>query len=583
MNTFRFFLMTTLFLIFNTPLLAQDIGVEVTPPEPLVNESFFLTFRVRTSGSVDPYISFTPSGATVQGKTEQGVSISTTVINGKFTTNREQNYVYELIAERAGQISIRNIKVEIGGKTSTLKDITVNVLSQPRRIPDAFMEAQASKTRVYLGEGIDVNYYLYFKTSIAANDVKEFPKLNKFIKRFHHINSPVETVQYKGQVLKRILAYSARLYPEKVGAAVLDPMTISVQIVESDYSNPFGGFGLGSQRYKNKDLSSPRIEVEVLPLPTDSVPAGFTGLVGEHEFSLSVPKSKYLVNEPIELKLEVKGKGALENLEAPSIYADNNLEQFDTKSEVTELGNQNAKKVFEYTLLARGPINLKQRELPLAYFDPSSGRYIEKKIQIPGLEVSGIASSSGASPQAGIQKANTKEATTDSVTDNFLNKLFAPTASNTGKESVKNVLGLVGPDLKFEGSWTQHWPDILNAVLVAIILIYAGGWYYSAHYDLALSNGAVAEIKKEISKIKSNGFNYSDLYKVLTALDKNSRMSGGGVSIDQVVDESNMSSEAKSYFKNALMVCEEKTFGIIKQERKLVFEPKYFKEILKNI
>jgi len=77
-------------------------------------------------------------------------------------------------------------------------------------------------------------------------------------------------------------------------------MTISVQIVENDYNNPYGGFGFGAQRFKNKDLASPRIEVEVLPLPAENVPAGFTGMVGEHEFSLVMPKSKFLVNEPIE-------------------------------------------------------------------------------------------------------------------------------------------------------------------------------------------------------------------------------------------------------------------------------------------
>ncbi|MGZ3790196.1 MAG: BatD family protein, partial [Bacteriovorax sp.] len=162
-------------------LRAEDVEVEVSPPEPLMNESFYMTFKVKTTGNVEPYISFTPTGATVQGKREQGVSISTTVINGKFTTTREQSYVYELIAERSGTVTVKNIKIEIGGKVTNVKDVHVNVLAQARKIPDAFMEAQASKTKVYLGEGIDVNYYLYFKTSISANDVKEFPKLNKFI------------------------------------------------------------------------------------------------------------------------------------------------------------------------------------------------------------------------------------------------------------------------------------------------------------------------------------------------------------------------------------------------------------------
>jgi hypothetical protein len=576
-------LMTFLVMIFMSFLAlaqADDISVEVNPPEPIINENFYLTFKIKTSGSVDPYISFTPNGASVLGKSEQGVSISTTVINGKFTTTREQNYVYEMIAERAGQVSIKNIKVEIAGKTTSLKDVYLNVLSAPRKVPDAFMEAQASKTRVFLGEGIDVNYYLYFKTSIAANDVKEFPKLNRFIKRFHHINSPVETVQYKGQVLKRILAYSARLYPEKVGTAVLDPMTISVQIVENDYSNPFGAFGMGSQRYKNKDLSSPRIEVEVLPLPSENVPSGFTGMVGEHEFTLTMNKGKYLVNEPIELKLEVKGKGALEKMEAPVFFTDNNLEQFDTKSDLSEINNQSAKKVFEYTLLARGPLSIKSRELVLAYFDPASGRYIEKKISVPGLEVGGAAASSLPVQTPSATAKNQASASKEGSEDDFLSRLFAPSKARSIN---KNELGLVGPVISTPSLISMRWPEILNGILALLVIIVGVHWYLTSKRAVDFSPKMSANLKKEISNMKSHGLNYADLYKVLAALDLQNKMANGGVSIQQVIDESTLSSEAKSYFKSALLVCEERSFVVVKNEKKINFETKYFNELLKNI
>ena len=539
-------------LILIPKLKADDVDVEVSPPEPLVNESFFVTFKVKSTGNVDPYISFSPSGATVQGKREQGVSISTTVINGKFTTTREQSYVYELIAEHPGQVAIRNIKVEVSGKTNNLKDLHFNVLAEARRIPDAFMEAQASKTKVYLGEAIDVNYYLYFKTSISANDVKEFPKLNKFIKRFHHINSPVETVQYKGQVLKRILAYSARLYPEKVGHAVLDPMTISVQIIESDYNSPFGGFGLGAQRYKNKDLSSPRIEVEVLPLPSENVPQGFTGLVGEHEFNLSVSKSKFLVNEPIEVKLEVKGKGALENMDAPVIYSDNSLEQFDTKSEVTELGAQAAKKVFDYTYLGRGPLNIKTRELSLSYFDPISAKYVERKISIPAIEVSGIAiaSSNNQMTKPGDQKANSSEI--NASNDDFLSKLFNG-SNNQNKKVEANPLGIVGPDFSLDSTWSHRWFDLVNIFLIVLIMLVLALWY-RAYKNEDFSADDHAEIKNEIALLKKNGINYSGLYKIISLLDKNNSLLQSGVSITKVIEESQLSSDAKSYFKKLFQI-----------------------------
>lgn len=557
---------------FSMAIRAQEVEVVVEPKEPVINENFFVTFKIKTSGSEEPYISFTPYGASVLGKRSQGLSISTVVINGKFTTTKEQAVVYELLAERAGQVYLRNVKVEMSGKTIPVNEVRVNVLNEARRIPDAFIEAEASKTKIYLGEGVDVNYYLYFKTSISANDVKEFPKLNKFIKRFHHINAPVETVQYKGQVFKRILAYSARLYAEKVGSAVLDPMTISVQMIENDYN----GFGFGSQRYKNKDLSSARIEVEVLPLPTEGVPSSFTGLIGDHEFNLSVPKTKYLVNEPIEIKLEVKGKGAVENFDAPVIYTDNNLEQFDTKSEVTEIGMQAAKKVFEYTLLARGPVKIAGREMAFAYFEPSSGKYIEKKISIPGIEVSGVAAASTGS-------SDTKSETTNPPAtegNNFLNSLF----KNKKEMAVeKNQVGLVGPNLSAQGHWFDRGFLVLNTILGLLLVIVGIQWGISAKNSSGPSNLSQL-IKKDIASMKKKGLNYSELYRVLVALDKTNKMANGGISIINVINDSQLSNDAKNYFKNALNFTEGGAYAAGKRSgQNVVFEKKHFNELMKNL
>jgi hypothetical protein len=176
MKLIKLLFITFLFVIIPT-LRAEDVQVEVSPPEPLMNESFFVTFKIKTTGNVEPYISFTPSGAVVQGKSEQGVSISTTVINGKFTTSREQSYVYELFADHQGQVVLRNIKVEIGGKVTNVKDVHVNVLAQARKVADAFMEATASKTRVYLGEALMLIIICILKHQLQPMMLKSFPSL----------------------------------------------------------------------------------------------------------------------------------------------------------------------------------------------------------------------------------------------------------------------------------------------------------------------------------------------------------------------------------------------------------------------
>lgn len=553
-------------------LHAEDIEVVVDPKEPIINETFYVTFKIKTSGSEEPYISFTPFGASVLGKRSQGLSISTTVINGKFTTTKEQAVVYELMAERSGQVYLRNVKVEISGKVIPVKEVNINVLNEARRVPEIFLEAEASKTKVYIGEGIDVNYYLYTRVQFTNYDIKEFPKLNKFIKRFHQMNSPAETVQYKGQVFKRLLTYSARVYPEKVGPAVIDPMRTTVQVVENDYN----GFGYGSQRYKTKELASSRIEVEVAALPSENVPASFTGLIGDHDFIFSMPKSKFLVNEPIELKLEVKGKGAVENLDAPTIFTDNNLEQFDTKSEVSEINNQAAKKVFEYTLLARGPVKIDARELALAYFDPSSGRYIEKKINVPALEVSGVAAAPTDTSQ--LPEAATTP-TAPSEDNSFLNSFF----NKGSKEVTRNQLGLVGPSLKGQERWFDKGFVVLNIILGTLITLVGLHWLLAGKRNVKISSQAQL-VKQDIRKLQKKGLNYPELYRVIAALDKTNKMAHGGVSINNVIEESPLPKASKDYFRDALASTEGGSYAKNKINGKnLSFEKKHFKELLKNV
>lgn len=569
---FRYIFLTFLFLILSLHGFAQEVLTEVNPQEPVMNESFYVTFKIKVSSDTEPYITFTPSGAQVLGKREQGVSIQTVVINGKFTTTKEQEIVYELMADHSGMVTLRNIKVDINGKTIPVKDVHINILSAPKKTPEAFIEAQVSKTKVYVGEGIDVNYYLYFKTSANLENVKDFPKLNKFIKRFHSINSPPETVQYKGEVIRRILAYSARVYPEKVGSAVIDPLRLNIQLVESDYN----GFGFGTQRVKTKELASNRVEIEVLPLPSENVPPGFTGLVGEHEFKLIGGKEKYLVNEPIELKLEVSGKGALEKMDSPVIYSDNNLETFDTKSEVTETGNNTAKKVFEYTYLARNALSIKARDLSLAYFDPSTGKYVEKKIKIPEIDVSGTAA-----PSTGNQKVvDKKNDNPDSSAgdSNFLDNLL----NGKSKSVIRPELGLVGPIFKNLSFIEMNYFKMINIFLlliaIAILVIILKNSEIQINYK-----GANKEAKNLLSNLKKNGLNYSDLYKLLSMMDKANRISKEGMSLIEIIDSSDLSREAKLYFKNCLNGCEQQNYGVKKSQSPVKFENKFFNELIKHL
>lgn len=534
-------------ILLSSKAMGQQVDVEVSPSEAIVNEPFYLTFKVKMSGSGEPYISFTPVNAEVLNRREQGVSISTVVINGKFTTTREQSYVYELIADRSGTAYIKNISVELNGKTEKLKDLRVSVLNEKRKLQEVFLEAQPSKNKIYIGEGININYFLYYKIPVIANDIKEFPKLNKFIKRFYKTTGNVETVQYKGEVFRRVLAYSARAYPEKVGTAVLDTMRISAQVADQRSFDPFGGL---SNSYRQRDISSPRVEVEVLAIPTEGMPQNFTGLVGSHEFQLTGGREKYLINEPIEFKMEVKGSGALENFQAPSLFNSDLIEEFDTKTDLTELSEGLASKKFEYTYLARSEVSIPEREVAFSFFDPDKKIFVERKIKIPGIKVAG-----GALPTKADTKTNKKKAPEEVKGINFaLDFNILPEWLRPVGKKGESKVGLVGLVDSTDGKFKS--PLELESIIGTVLLFSLG--IILVIIEFMKTSGGEDDLKifdQRLKKFKKQP-TYENLYLLLShSLNKASP------DVVRNLKQCSLSNETKNYILGLMGTLEQSQFS----------------------
>lgn len=539
-------------LLLSNGLFANVVTLDVNPNRPVVGETFQLVFKIKTSDSEEPYISFDRGTADVIGKSDRGVSINTTIINGKFSTTRTLTHVYEMVASRPGPLRISNIKVEIGGKEFKVRAKTVRVLREAVRAKEFFLQAEPSKTEVYIGEGIDVRYYLYTKVPIVSQEVKVFPKLNKFIKRFHMINRvQTTTVEYMGEIYKKSLKYSARIYPEKIGNAYIDPLKLRVQYSKSSGTTPFGAFGLRMRQYQTRSIQSKKIEIKVKKIPTVGVPTDFTGLVGDHDFTFRLNKEKYLVNEVVEAKLEVSGPGALENYDAPKIYTHQSLEEFDTKSEFSETSKALGKKVFDYTFLARNSFNIPTREITFSTFDPNTGGFVTKRVRLPSLNV-----------QGGIIKPSTGGHTETEK-------------SSTTSTKEYSIVGLVAPAFISEFSFKRvnilRWGNYLLVCLMLVLLI-------MPILNLLKLNLKKSPLEISIQEIKSNGLSYHRLYSILMRLPE----TDSSTSIQSRLEGSKLSSSAKKYFMKSLDACEKGDFsGIGKNNNKQKIQTRYFSELVK--
>lgn len=550
-----------IFQFVSLSILGEDkVSISFDPVKPVINQKFMMIFKIKTQGRGAPKISFDSGRAKVVDRYSGGVSINTTIINGKVSTTREIIYRYELETDRPGTLTIRNIAIEVEGKQIRHKNIMLTVNSKASRPRNIFMLAIPSKEAVFLGEGFNVKYYLYYRVPIVAYEVQRYPQLNNFIKRFQKVNEREETVEYEGVMYRRSLKYSARLYAEKTGNIKIDPLQLKVQYSRNRRNNPFGSFGLQFRQVSTKTVSSRKVTLEVKPLPTENIPPSFSGLVGEHKFNLTLNKNKFLVNEIIEARLEVVGPGGLENFDAPKLYTHDNLEAFDSKSSFVERSETTASKTFDYTFLARGPLRLEGRELKISFFDPESWEYREESLQLPAITVKGESSGSVVRPSTGMQDQGNDQIETSGSQARSMPKveraLLAPIFSN-----------------KLRGS-TMPWILYLNITLALILLGILIINYVPRYIQIT-----VREEDRLVRELKSNGINYDNLHRLLSLLDREEMVTP----IEDIIRESGLSNNAKVYFKNTINKVFNNNYASSKGREKVVFSTKYFKELSRLI
>lgn len=539
-----------LFIFINFKAFSQDVNVDLDPKIPTAGERFDLIFQLKMKGNQPPKISFRHDGLELLGKRSGGVSLNTTIINGQISTSKEMTLAYTLMAKTPGIFSVSDIIVEIDGKRLNYAPFEIEVLKERKEASGYFLIAIPSKTKIYLGEGIDINYYIYHQPSlrVTGEAVEDFPKFEKFIKRFHNIQPTIEQVNYNGAVFYRRLLYSARLFPEKTGELTIDPLRVTFQYYDTQKSfdsfGGFGAFGFTSRNTEQKTLSSKPVTISVRSVPNP--PGDFSGLIGNHEFKLEMVREKVLVNEPIELKFIVEGPGALENFAGPKLYQNPNLEEFDSKSEITELSLNRAKKTFDYTYLPKGPFQKPSEEITFSVFDPQTERYISKKIVLPELIVGGSAIKSFSS---GNQSGDKKEMVTSLESSD--DKILAPYFMESAPIS--------------KSSWINY--------LLSFLIFLVGAEFA---YQRFSKDGKYRHYLDLCGTLKKRGPDYSILHKLLIPLDKDSMEA----SLIEVINNSELSADGKEYFKKLVELSEKKSYGNQSIKEGFDYRDNFFKELL---
>jgi hypothetical protein len=535
-----------LFVLWPTVLLAVGpIDIETNPREPIKGEVFQLLFKCQTESNVVPEITFEPVGFEVLGKQVQGLSTRTVFKQGKYTTTREILVSYDARATRSGTASLRNVAVKIDGQIERSDSLTFKIVDAPAEPKLVFVAADVSKKSVFVGEGIIVRYHVLAKTGLQAADIKKYPKLDGFMKRYLQESENPHRVTIDGDQYRKSLIYSVRLYPERAGKLIIDPMEISATYAQDVYGNMGFGFGLGMRDMKTKLMSSEPVEIDVKPLPEANRPASFTGLVGVHKFELKPGRSQILVNEPLEVRLTVNGPGSLETFEAPPLWTVPQLEKFDAKADLSLVGGESAIKTFDYTYLGKLGGEIPAFRLELSYFDPETHRYEKFVEELPAITVAGNANPDVQTPVT----AKTQEIDDEAATP------------------VSN------PGFILENRWWSQMGMWWALLIVATL----AGAYWKRQVLLETVFRARAPVDNDLKKLANGQFAVAELVRVLY------RLSPESPSVRQALLSSTLGDEEKQYFANLLSQMENAEFMRSSTSKVVRVSPKMLRELRKSL
>ncbi len=536
-----------LFLLFSiTQAFAGNIEIIPDSRNVIVGEIFGITIKVETKTGDEPKITMEGRGIDILEKENQGVSSTTTYINGNLSTKREYIIRYQLRANKTGRVSLINISADAGGESLKHSSIFFSSTNEPQHNRNIFVMAEPSKNVIYKGEGIMLRYYLYNKINIATFNIKKFPGLSDFMKRFLQESTRPERVNYKGEMYERRILYSMVIFPDKTGKMKIDPLIAEVSFPTRTSDSPFNRLGLGIRNYSKRSFSSPMEEINVLPLP-DGAPEGFTGLVGQHEFSLSVSRDKYLVNEPVEIKLTVKGQGNLEDYDVRELINNENFETFENSANLETSNSLFSSKEFNLTYLPRKETTLEAQSIPFSYFDPVGKKYVTTTVQRPLITVLG-----GAQARSEVLPVN---------------------PIKKDQKSADKPRSLVSPVFISEAIFEfGRIHRLVNFILFSIILL-----IIAVGLKGALSFRSSDELSVQLRELKKSDMSYKNLYDFLD------KLAPQKVSVYKKLNESQLTTHAKSYFKNLLNNREGILYGGKKRDGKAEFKDKYFKEVLQEI
>lgn len=295
-------------------------------------------------------------------------------------------YTYLVMPLKSGDLVVPPITATANGQRLTSAPVTINVLTSAQAQTAqneamdklAWVKIQLSKSEAYLGEVIEAQIQIY---AYGPDQLQ----LHQFKAEGFTLGRATHTTQ--GRYVENNRAYTVITFhmpiaARKIGRLPVGPAecTMNVQ-VPPDLQPHDNGFGqtevFGRYQTKPVRITSEIEELNVLPLPTNNVPAHFSGAVGSFSMNVTAGPTNLMAGDPITYRVEIQARGTLDDLNLPEQAGWREFKTYPPTSKITQRDpfGQAGTKEFEQIVV---PEHAEIKALPpfyFSYFDPEQRRY----------------------------------------------------------------------------------------------------------------------------------------------------------------------------------------------------------------
>lgn len=366
-------------------------------------------------------------------------SRSVQFVNGRQSSTFAYTVTYILRAKSVGKHTIPAATANVDGSSYKSNAITMNVLpqeegakqqggqqsaqpqvtnSQQVTADNLFLLTQVSKTSVREQEALMVTYKLFYKVDVISIDNVKFPDLKGFTSQdvdlddsrrngVEHHNGK----NYNTSILKQLI-----VFPQKGGKLTIEPMklTAAVRVQVGQQRSFFGIVPVYNE--VEKALASKAVTINVQPLPKPE-PEDFSNGVGKLTMTTEIDKLELAANEPVTIKVTLKGTGNLKMIKTPEINFPADFEVYEPtvgQDYRNTAEGMVGSKTIEYLAIPRHPGEFKIPGFTLSYFDLSSDSY--KTLTCDGFDLT-VTKGTGVVNDDAVNYSNQQEQVKTIATD----------------------------------------------------------------------------------------------------------------------------------------------------------------------